>query len=132
MLGSVPRASARVPAYITLNLELCGMRLRHRDKIEYSEVLFHHRLLSYACRHCGCPDSREPQRTALTSKTPSGKYSGFLGVLAEGDPKMSFDSIIGRNLPFQSLLDGYLTSYGLLCSQYLRKDKVEWTLPKCD
>jgi hypothetical protein len=36
------------------------------------------------------------------------------------------------NVTLPLILDGYLKSFGLLCSQFLAPDKVEWVLPRCD
>ena len=56
-----------------------------------------------------------------------------LRAIAEGHTnRVLMYDLGGRTLDYQILLDGYLTSFGLACSGYLPKDKVEWTIPKCD
>ena len=67
-----------------------------------------------------------------TTGIPDMDAFTFQSIFAGNEDKIAPLIADSRYLKAPVILDGYLTAYGLLCSQFLPDDKVEWTLPRCD
>ncbi len=81
------------------------------------------------------------QSVVLPTKTLAGlnkdgidpQIAFLLQAIADGNHDRLTSQMLGIDqVDLQILFDGYVTAYGLACSQFLPLDKVEWTIKRCE